>query len=84
MYFLKNISTSIGHDSSGGHRSFTSVFRQRNPKMTITQLWDFSNDEIERRCGHDWDCCGCWFTRVYGIKKKGNLVYFKSYSAQNY
>ncbi|QIG66744.1 hypothetical protein EVB27_074 [Rhizobium phage RHph_TM16] len=36
-------------------------------------------------CAHDWDCCGCWSTRVGDIAHvKDNLWFVETHSSRNY
>jgi hypothetical protein len=41
----------------------TNRMETKDPKAAIKRF--LRSDE---RCGHDWDCCGCWFTRVWTHK----------------
>lgn len=50
----------------------------------MERLSDFYYEHLERRCGHDYDCCGCWFTNLIDAKRKGRTITFKISAARNY
>lgn len=64
--------------------------RARGGSETIMEMIDHKLMEIlgdnmgEVSCGHTFDCCGCWFTRGYQVKFRGNLIRIKRYWYRNY
>lgn len=52
--------------------------------IPMTNLYDFYVEHFERRCSHDYDCCGCWFTNLQDIKRKGSKIILKIGTARNY
>lgn len=52
--------------------------------VPMNNLEDFYYEHLERRCSHSFDCCGCWFTGLSDVKRKGNEVTFKIRASRNF
>ena len=55
---------------NGPDKSFkTYMILETKDKTSTRELSILLDRQLSRRCGHDYDCCGCYFTQYFNVKK---------------
>lgn len=55
---------------NGPDKSFkTYMVMETKDKTSTRELSILLNRQLSRRCGHEYDCCGCYFTQFFDVKK---------------
>ena len=71
--------------SEGPYTYVTERFKVKNVKSAnFKNLYDFYAQYFEQRCYCQHDCCGCWFSGLTDIKRKGDTVEIRISYARNY
>lgn len=52
-------------------------------KLPAKNLYDYYQKYFEQSCYCMHDCCGCWFTNLVYIKRKGTIISMQIGYARN-